>query len=114
MLSKNEIKPTDLKKLYSSGTVSLDQIKTVLIHGDMEIDEKEDLIYSTFDGDTEEEVQIREELMQLLSFGDAYKSMDAESKGPREIRTGSKAIRREFVTDSQARWNFISLIDEGY
>ncbi len=114
MLSKNEIKPTDLKKLYSSGTVSLDQIKTVLIHGDMEIDEKEDLIYSTFDGDTEEEVQIREELMQLLSFGDAYKSMDAEGKGPREIRTGSKAIRREFVTDSQARWNFISLIDEGY
>ena len=114
MLSKNEIKPTDLKKLYSSGTVSLDQIKTVLIHGDMEIDEKEDLIYSTFDGDTEEEVQIREELMQLLSFGDAYKSMEAEGKGPRASGTGSNAIKREFVTDSQARWNFISLIDEGY
>ena len=80
----------------------------------MEIDEKEDLIYSTFDGDTEKEVQIREELMQLLSFGDAYKSMESEGKGPRASGTGSKAIKREFVTDSQARWNFISLIDEGY
>lgn len=114
MLSKNQIKPTDLKKLYSVGSISLDQIKTVLIHGDMKIDEKEDLVYSTFDGDTEEEAKIREELMQLLSFGEEYKEASTGRGVTRIKGVANKSARREFVTDPQARWNFISLIDEGY
>ena len=113
MLSSNSIKPTDLKELYAKKVIDIDSIRNVIVNNDdLPYEEKLDLIYSTFDGETEEEYAIREELVQLLEEKDSYK---AESNGVRS-KSGhqSKPKSKEYVTDPHARWKLISLLDKDY
>lgn len=113
MLSNNSIKPTDMKNLVSKKVISIDSIKDVLRNGELSYEEKLDLIYSTFDGETEEEVIAREELIDFLGIGESYKA-DGESKiqTPRGQGTGTRG--KEFITDPHARWKLISLLDKDY
>lgn len=112
MLSKNNIKTTDLKNLYANGTISIEQIKKVLRYKDIPNDEKLDLIYGTFDGESKEEADIRNELIQLLSGVEEYRDTYNRTGNKRAKGEGTK--KRELVTDPQARWKFISLIDKDY
>lgn len=113
MLSNNSIKPTDMKNLVGKKVISIDSIKDVLKNGELSYEEKLDLIYSTFDGETEEEVSAREELIDFLGIGESYKA-DGESKiqTPRGQGTGTRG--KEFITDPHARWKLISLLDKDY
>lgn len=112
MFTNNELKPNDVKRLYKKGTIDIEQIRDILINGNLSNDEKEDFIYSTFDGDSEEEAKIRDNLIQLLIFKEEYKVRVGERKCAIQREEGN--YRKEFVTDPQARWRFISLLDEGY
>lgn len=112
MLADSQVKPIDVKRLYKVGTIVIEQIRDILINGNLSNDEKEDLIYSTFDGDSEEEARIREELIQLLQLKDGYREHGVGKRAVVKKEEGNS--RKEFVTDPQARWNFISLLDEAY
>ncbi len=112
MLSDNSIKPTDLKELYTKGIISLDSIKNVLRDENLSDEEKLDLIYSTFDGESKEEILAREELTGLLGIGEGYKSETNREKTTRG--TGTCLKSKEFVTDPHARWKLISLLDKDY
>ena len=112
MLANNNIKPTDLKGLYKQGTITIDAIKNVLINGALPYEEKLDLIYSTFDGESEEEYNIREELVDLLDTGEEYKAEGETTTRRKKGETTSKS--REFVSDPHARWKLISLLDKEY
>ncbi len=112
MLAENSMKPTDLKGLYAKKVIDIEAIKNVLVHGDLPYDEKLDLIYSTFDGETEEEYRMREELVQLLEPADEYKSNSKETTNNQNRGEGKKS--REYVTDPHARWKLTSLIDKDY
>lgn len=112
MLSKNSIKPTDLKQLYNKKLISIDAIRDVLINTNLEYEEKLDLIYSTFDGESEEDYNRREELVALLGIGNEYKGKTEQSNRKRENETGIK--QKTFITDPHARWKLISLLDKDY
>lgn len=113
MLSSNQIKANDLRMLYNKGRVSLEQIKIVILHGEGSIDEKQDLIYSTFDGESTEEEEIRDELINLLNIGETYKDEHYE-KGERRKKTIKSTTKKEYVTDPQTRWKLLSLLDRDY
>jgi len=112
MMSKGEMKPTDLRRLYNNSTIRIDQIRTVVLNSELSYEEKLDLIYSTFDGESEEEYSIREELMQLLESGDSYKAESKATGVRRSIGVGPKT--KEYVTDPHTRWKLISLLDKEY
>lgn len=112
MLANNSIKPTDLKNLYQNGTITIDAIRNVLINGALPYEEKLDLIYSTFDGESEEEYNLREELVGILETGEEYKAETGKTKRRKNNETTIKS--REFVTDPHARWKLISLLDKDY
>lgn len=113
MLSENSIKPTDMKGLVAKRVISIDAIKDVLKRGELSYEEKLDLIYSTFDGETEEEISAREELMDFLGIGESYKAEGVgEVQSTRGQGTGTRG--REFITDPHARWKLISLLDKDY
>lgn len=112
MLSHNSIKPTDLKDLYNRQIIQINAIINVLIHGELDYEEKLDLIYSTFDGESEEDYQKREELVEIIGIGEAHKE-----EGTKNARTNTSETRtryREFITDPHARWKLISLLDKDY
>lgn len=112
MLMNNSIKPMDLKVLYSKGVIQIGAIRDVLVRGNLPYEEKLDLIYSTFDGESEEEYILREELTQLLETGEGYKAEPNQTGIKRG--NGGLARGREFVTDPHARWKLISLLDKDY
>lgn len=112
ILSEGSAKPNDLKKLYANGTIGIEQIKDVLRYRDVPNDEKLDLICSTFDGESEEEEKIRDELIQLLPDAEEYRDTYRKTGAHREKGNGTK--KRELVSDPQARWKLISLIDNDY
>ncbi len=112
MLSENSIKPTDVKELYNKDVITIDQIKNVLRYSMLSYEEKLDLIYSTFDGESEEEYDIREELVGLLETEEGYKTKSITAKRQKGNGTGIKS--REFVTDPHSRWKLISLLDKDY
>ena len=112
MLSENSIKPTDVKSLFAKKVISIETIKDVLKGETLSYEEKLDLIYSTFDGETEEEERAREELIDFLGIGESHK---AETNGYKKIiRTGMGVKAKEFITDPHARWKLISLLDKDY
>lgn len=112
MLEAGQMKPTDLKKLYANGIVQMEPIRNIIKYGTISNDEKQDLIYATFDGDTSEEEQIRVELIQLLTIGEEYRGESRITGAKR----GSTSVGkwRNFVTDPQTRWKLISLLDRDY
>ena len=114
MLSANSIKPTDLKGLYEKGTINIEAIKVVLVNTNLPYEEKLDLIYSTFDGESEVEYALREELIELLETGEEYRA-ETKSNG-NGVRRSDVAIqkKKEFITDPHARWKLISLLDKDY
>ena len=112
MLSKNSIKPTDLKNLYANGIITIEAIRNVIINTKLPYEEKLDLIYSTFDGESEEEYNLREELVGLLETGEGYRAQGEKSN---IIKNSEIAVKsRKFVTDPHARWKLISLLDKEY
>ncbi|MCI9365524.1 MAG: hypothetical protein HFJ54_02680 [Clostridia bacterium] len=112
MLSKGDIKPTDLKRLYGKEIIQIHEIRDVIRNGNLHYEEKLDLIYSTFDGESEEEYRIREELIQLLEGGESYRGESKQTESKRRRRSGVKS--KEFITDPHARWKLISLLDKDY
>ena len=112
MLEENAMKPVDLKRLYEKNIINLDSIKSVLLHTDLPYEEKLDLIYSTFDGESEEQYNIRDELVQLLDMGEQYREESTHSRVNRQKSNEIKS--REFITDPHARWKLISLLDKEY
>ena len=111
MLSQNTIRPTDLKELYKKQVITIDSIKTVLMNGNLDYEEKLDLIYSTFDGESEEEYKIREELVDIIGIGDEYR----ETRRTGRTRIKEKSIeQKQYITDPHARWKLISLLDSEY
>lgn len=114
MLASNSIKPVDLRKLYEKKFISKDQIKNVLMNGTLSYEERLDLIYSTFDGESEEEREAREELTALLEIGigDSYRT---DKKSAEKIRGKGNAVKgKEFITEPHTRWKLISLLDKDY
>lgn len=112
MLIMGKMKPTDVKRFYERGQISLEQIKEVLVSEDMSSEDKQDLIYSTFDGEEEEQEKLRNELIQLLRIDEEYRE---ESKNTGKARARKSGIKRkEYVTDHFARWKFLSLVDKEY
>lgn len=114
MLASNSIKPVDLKDLYGKQVISMDAIKNVLLHGNLSYEEKLDLIYSTFDGETETERIAREELIELLGIEDGHKAEISSEKRVRGIKEGTAAQSKQFITDPHTRWKLISLLDKDY
>lgn len=112
MLASNSIKPTDLKNLYAKKVVSIDEIKNVLINGSLTYEEKLDLIYSTFDGESQEEALAREELTEFLGLGESYKSEERGTGRQRGIGNGTR--NKEFITEPHTRWKLLSLLDKDY
>lgn len=112
MLITSKMKPTDVKRFYQRGQISLEQIKEVLASEDVSNEDKQDLIYSTFDGEGEEQENIRNELIQLLRTEEDYREKSEKTGARRAGRSGVK--RKEFVTDHFTRWKFLSLIDKEY
>ena len=111
MLSQNTIRPTDLKELYKKQVITIDSIKTVLMNSNLDYEEKLDLIYSTFDGESEEEYKIREELVDIIDIGDEYR----ETRRIGRTRIKEKSIeQKQYITDPHARWKLISLLDSEY
>ena len=112
MLAHNSIKPTDLKDLYHKQIITIEAIKDVIINGNLDYEEKLDLIYSTFDGESEEEYQIREELVDLLGISKGHKE-ETEKTG--RTKSGENTAKvRTYITDPHARWKLISLLDKEY
>ena len=69
-----------------------------------------DLIFSTFDGDSQEEKDIRDELIELLESVDAYKE---KSKGTKRVKPVDPKVKSfEYVTDPLERWRVFSAIDK--
>lgn len=112
MLAHNSIKPTDLKDLYHKQIITIEAIKDVIINGNLDYEEKLDLIYSTFDGESEEEYQIREELVDLLGISKEHKE-ETEKTGKTKNEEGTTKVRK-YITDPHARWKLISLLDKDY
>lgn len=112
MLAHNSIKPTDLKELYGKQVIKIEQIRNVLISGELPYEEKLDLIYSTFDGESEEDYTIREELVGIIGIGETYKTERSTGKKIKAETQGTKG--KEFVTDPHSRWKLISLLDKDY
>ena len=112
MLSSNSLKPTDLKKLYGKEIISIENIRNVILNGGLLYEEKLDLIYSTFDGDSKEESAIREELVELLETGESYRASINGKRGSISKEQSFKS--REYITDPHARWKLISLLDKDY
>ena len=111
MLSQNTIRPTDLKELYKKQVITIDSIKTVLMNSNLDYEEKLDLIYSTFDGESEEEYKIREKLVDIIGIGDEYR----ETRRIGRTRIKEKSIeQKQYITDPHARWKLISLLDSEY
>ena len=116
LLVRGEIRPIDVKNLYYSHKIKIDEIKDILRDENMPFEEKFDLICSTFDGETEEEQSIREELMQLLKL-EGKENSGKGSSTPRakgETDKDPGPIRKEFVSDPHTRWKLISLLDKNY
>ena len=124
MLAQGEIKPIDLKNLYSEGTIRLENIKNVLRGNSINYADKMWLIYSTFDGESKEEYDIRDELIQLLDTEEEYreegkkiksKEIEPDDKDKEKDKNKEKKARwREYVSDPHARWKLISLLDKDY
>ncbi len=111
LLCTNDMKPIDVKNLYQKGIINIEAIKMVLVKSNLSYEEKFDLIHSTFDGDSEEERKIREELENYLDIKQGYKNI-VRSTGMMRSGTGKK--NREYETDAHARWKLLSLIDKNY
>lgn len=112
MLEQGQIKATDLKKLYADNIVTIEQIRSIIKFGTISNDEKQDLIYATFDGDTKEEEEIRATLIQLLAIGEEYRGEPRQTATRREGTSSEKW--KNYVSDPQTRWKFISLLDKDY
>lgn len=112
MLITSRMKPADVKRFFEKGQISLEQIKEVLTSEDMSNEDKQDLIYSTFDGEGEEQEKLRNELIQLLKTEEEYRE---KSEGTGMRRAGKSGVKRkEYVTDHFTRWSFLSSIDKEY
>ena len=114
MLASKSIKPVDLRRLYAKKIISKDEIKNVLMNGELSYEEKLDLIYSTFDGESEEEKAAREELTELLEIGIGESYRSDEESTVRRKRQGEGVKGKEFISEPHTRWKLISLLDKDY
>lgn len=112
MLITSKMKPTDVKRFYQRGQISLEQIKEVLASEDVSNEDKQDLIYSTFDGEGEEQENLRNELIQFLKTDEEYKEKSKSTGARRGKNSGVK--KKENVIDAYVRWQFLTLLDEEY
>ena len=124
LIINNQLKRADIKKMYSEKD-DTHKKKFILVLKEtlkkMSNTEKLNYIYSLFDDDTQEDIQAREELEQLL-YMDTEKNLYGSKGKSRRKRIDnndyseditSKNVKN-YITIPRARWKLISLLDKNY
>ena len=110
LFEQRALNPADIKKLLKDKKITLDLIKKML-NSEMKTAEKLDFIYSIFDGDSQEEFDIKNKLIQYLKLG---KGMKEESSGIHKEKGSNSVSSNKYITDPSARWRLMSLLDKKY
>ena len=112
--SEGELKPTDSKRLYDSGVITIQMIRDVLKDQSIDDGQKLVLIYSTFPN--REDVKTRIKLIEYLNdAADNFKNSGRNDKKKKSVEKPSdNSPQNKFVTDPCSRWKLISSIDEEY
>lgn len=115
MFNEGILKPIDAKRLYKSNVLSIDMIKQVLRSSNLSNEDKLTLICSTFDSD--EDLEIRMELIQCLNVDEKENKKDLNKNGTRRSSNQTEnatSKNNAYITDPCMRWKLISLLDEEY
>lgn len=111
--ANGELKPTDSKRLYDSGTITIAMIREILKKPEIDDGQKLVLIYSTFPD--KDDVKTRSKLIDYLK--DAADNFKNSGKGPkrkREPKPEDPVPQNKYVSDPCSRWKLISNIDKDY
>lgn len=114
--ASGELKPTDSKRLYDSGVITIQMLREVLKDQSIDDGQKLVLIYSTFPD--REDVKTRSKLIEYIN--DAAENFKNSGKGSRrrkdiDYKRGADTTpQNKYVTDPCSRWKLISSIDSEY